>query len=259
MALIKCKECGKEISSKSEVCINCGCPVDNEEEKVTPVIKVKNDNVKKMIFVFAIIALIIVVVLIANINKVKVPYLRGVTEENAISTLQYSGLIPFVEYSYDEYTEEGKVISTTPDAYTKVPKGDTINILVSKGPSKVWSESSTIQWYNIGIKEDEWSFINPYIEEGYLYIECSPTFGTSFNWKSGGFGNASITDTFNKMVPVDIIFDNEEVKAGKEQNFTIKVSTKDLDVKKPTSLYTRLVIEVNGKQEDIRVNFSISW
>jgi len=61
------------------------------------------------------------------------------------------------------------------------------------------------------------------------------------------------------IISLDIIFDNEEVKAGKEQNFTIKVSTKDLDVKKPTSLYTRLVIEVNGKQEDIRVNFSISW
>lgn len=61
------------------------------------------------------------------------------------------------------------------------------------------------------------------------------------------------------IISLDIIFDNEEVKAGKEQNFTIKVSTKDLDVKKTTSLYTRLVIEVNRKQEDIRVNFSISW
>ena len=61
------------------------------------------------------------------------------------------------------------------------------------------------------------------------------------------------------IISLNIIFDNEEVKAGKEQNFTIKVSKKDLDVKKTTSLYTRLVIEVNGKQEDIRVNFSISW
>ena len=57
------------------------------------------------------------------------------------------------------------------------------------------------------------------------------------------------------IISLDIIFDNEEVKAGKKQNFTIKVSPKDLDVKKTTSLYTRLVIEVNGKQEDIRVNF----
>lgn len=27
MALIKCPECGKEISDKSEICINCGYPV----------------------------------------------------------------------------------------------------------------------------------------------------------------------------------------------------------------------------------------
>jgi len=29
MALITCKECGKEISSKAEKCPNCGCPVNN--------------------------------------------------------------------------------------------------------------------------------------------------------------------------------------------------------------------------------------
>ena len=70
----------------------------------------------------------------------------------------------------------------------------------------------------------------------------------------------SISSIFTfSIISLNIIFDNEEVKAGKKQNFTIKVSTKDLDVKKTTSLYTRLVIEVNGKQEDIRVNFSISW
>ena len=27
MALIKCPECGKEISDKAAACINCGCPV----------------------------------------------------------------------------------------------------------------------------------------------------------------------------------------------------------------------------------------
>ena len=29
MALIKCSECGKEISNKVETCIHCGCPIDN--------------------------------------------------------------------------------------------------------------------------------------------------------------------------------------------------------------------------------------
>lgn len=41
MALIKCVECGKEISDKAESCINCGCPINislnknlNEKKKV---------------------------------------------------------------------------------------------------------------------------------------------------------------------------------------------------------------------------------
>lgn len=35
MALIKCIECGNEISNKAEVCPNCGCPVsDTVKEKI---------------------------------------------------------------------------------------------------------------------------------------------------------------------------------------------------------------------------------
>lgn len=30
MALIKCPECGKKISDKSNVCINCGCPIKKQ-------------------------------------------------------------------------------------------------------------------------------------------------------------------------------------------------------------------------------------
>ncbi len=33
MALIKCRECGKEISDKSDACIYCGCPVQEGEVK----------------------------------------------------------------------------------------------------------------------------------------------------------------------------------------------------------------------------------
>lgn len=31
MALIKCSECGKEISDKAKACIHCGCPIEEEE------------------------------------------------------------------------------------------------------------------------------------------------------------------------------------------------------------------------------------
>ena len=30
MALIKCNECGKEISDKAKTCIHCGCPIEQE-------------------------------------------------------------------------------------------------------------------------------------------------------------------------------------------------------------------------------------
>ena len=36
MALIKCPECGKEISDKSENCIHCGFPIQDHLRKGTP-------------------------------------------------------------------------------------------------------------------------------------------------------------------------------------------------------------------------------
>ncbi len=34
MSLIKCPECGKEISDKSDKCIYCGCPIEHKNVKV---------------------------------------------------------------------------------------------------------------------------------------------------------------------------------------------------------------------------------
>ena len=33
MALIKCSECGKEISDKAKACIHCGCPIEKQNIK----------------------------------------------------------------------------------------------------------------------------------------------------------------------------------------------------------------------------------
>ena len=30
MALIKCRECGKEVSDKAKKCVHCGCPIEKE-------------------------------------------------------------------------------------------------------------------------------------------------------------------------------------------------------------------------------------
>ena len=44
MALIKCPECGKEVSSKAKVCPNCGCPV--EEMGVGGTVRIKMPNIE---------------------------------------------------------------------------------------------------------------------------------------------------------------------------------------------------------------------
>ena len=35
MALIKCEECGKEISDRADACPHCGCPITHISEPVT--------------------------------------------------------------------------------------------------------------------------------------------------------------------------------------------------------------------------------
>lgn len=56
MALIKCPECGKEISDKADVCIGCGFPINkytkSEEEKLEPYTKCPNCDYHNEIGVF---------------------------------------------------------------------------------------------------------------------------------------------------------------------------------------------------------------
>lgn len=88
MALINCKECGKEISSKSKTCPNCGCPI------------------KKKSF-FKLISTIVVTVVIVFILLIILGFLVSSTENeqnysnvNSISTSQESS-----SSEYDEYKE----------------------------------------------------------------------------------------------------------------------------------------------------------
>ena len=34
MSLISCPECGKEISDKADVCVHCGCPLNNDKQNL---------------------------------------------------------------------------------------------------------------------------------------------------------------------------------------------------------------------------------
>lgn len=61
MALIKCSECGKDISDRAEMCPHCGIKITPKEEK--QIFKYKNTNSKKIIGLGATILVVIVVTL----------------------------------------------------------------------------------------------------------------------------------------------------------------------------------------------------
>ena len=261
MSLIKCNECGQEISSLSDVCIHCGCPTPKDVEPKVEINTEKKPN-KKGKIILSIVAVIIVfivgMVIYYYSTTVEMPSLYGATQENASLLLTSNSLTPQFIYEYND-REEGTVFSTFPYAYDRVTKNSSVTVYISKGPSYIGATDSTINWYHVGTQEDDWNFYAPYIKEGYLYIECQPTFGTAFNWKDNGFGTASINDTFTKKVPLSIKYENQNVAVNQQQKITLVIPVKDLDVNKPTTLYTRLAIERNNQYEEISVNFTISW
>ena len=64
MALIRCPECGKQISSKAKACPHCGFPLDdvikpNEEElAIEPILERKKSSIVASIFLFLFLELV---------------------------------------------------------------------------------------------------------------------------------------------------------------------------------------------------------
>jgi hypothetical protein len=74
-----------------------------------------------------------------------------------------------------------------------------------------------------------------------------------------GFGEAAITDTFDKVVPLLVVFENEETPANEWQTVSIRVPLSDLDVQKPTTVYMRLFAWIRGSYQEIPLTLTMSW
>lgn len=294
MALIKCSECGHEISDKSSQCIHCGNPInmdelsheesvpESTEESVTTdnnhvetvkeeetmdqefkeeYKRVEKKNRKGLYIFLAIVAFIAIIIIYNESTKVRIPSLYGMKEDTAVTVLTSNNLIPNIVYENNDYVDEGSVIETNPSAYSKTKKNSTVFLYISKGPAKLYASHYVITWRYVGNAEDKWEFDGEtYIEDGELHIPCKATFGTTFNFKGGGFGEASILDTFSKKVPMQVNISNDWVEIGKEQKIEFVIPTKDLDVQKPTTLYTHTSIIANdGTYQNLSIDFSITW
>lgn len=65
MALIKCSECGSDVSEKASLCPKCGCPVDISKEVITTHNKKRNKKI-----IIGVVTLVVVAVIVFAIIKV---------------------------------------------------------------------------------------------------------------------------------------------------------------------------------------------
>lgn len=77
MALVKCTECGREISEKAESCPNCGCPIETRN-RLSKAEEVLRERKKLLLPIFAVIGVIIIIGVVASmLNKNAFsPYLK---------------------------------------------------------------------------------------------------------------------------------------------------------------------------------------
>ena len=201
---------------------------------------------------------------------IEIPNVKDLDEETAKSLISRKSFIPKMEYIYDDDVKEGLVIKTVPSIGSGANKDDVISIYVSKGPRFYYLRDSLATIYDInGVEpfsypDTKWHD-SPYVEEGYLYIPiylgCVSKYKLSFYAPNGtAFGSASINDTFDKTIPIEVVTSSLEIdNNGEITSFELKIPLSDLDVQKPTNIYTCVEIMVNGEREEFYASFDLSW
>ncbi len=206
-------------------------------------------------------------------NTITIPDIEKLDVDTAKTLLAGKGLIPKVEYEYNNNYDYDLVIRTEPAIGSEVEEDTPVTLYVCKGPSYYELPSSLASIYDIeGIEPFvAWSDADDgigtkahqivWVENGYLYISmyigCKSKYSVEFY---GDFGDASINDTFDKTVPIDVIYSSKTINNNGELTyFDLKIPLSDLGVQKPTNLNVRYYLKVNGERQTGRAHFNLTW
>lgn len=70
-------------------------------------------------------------------KELKVPDVKGMSEDEAMRILTDKKLVPEFDYAFSDDVDEGDVISTDPEAGTTIEEGKTVTVIICKGTKKV--------------------------------------------------------------------------------------------------------------------------
>lgn len=200
------------------------------------------------------VCVLLAFILLGCSTKVVIPDVIGADETTAKTILTDNGIVPIVEYDYNQEFTEGIVYKMQPQVNSKVEKNSKVTISVSKGKELIYSTDSVLSWYHVyGSESDYWEFENPYIERGYLIVNLTPTINSKYPFEWEEYGYASINDTFSKSVPIRF------KPISNNGDYMLEIPLDDLDVKKPTTLYIQLNALINNQQKEANLELRISW
>ena len=186
--------------------------------------------------------------------KIAVPDVTETEEAIAKTVLTNNGLVPKVEYEYSDTVAAGTVIRTQPVAGEQVEPNTKITLYVSLGPSKIYCKNAIINWY---YAKDEWQLYKPYLEDGYLYIDCDVAFADDMKWAD--YATAALDLSFSQSVPVTVYYENKSCSAYQTQQVLFKVPVSGLGEERPSSLYLRMYMIIDGKEIYADIDLSIEW
>ena len=90
-----------------------------------------------------------------------------------------------------------------------------------------------------------------------MYLKCVSNYALSFY---GDCGTASINDTFDKTVPIIIIYDAKTVdNNGGKTCFTAQIPLSDLGIQRPTNINIKFDFLVDGERKNFQASFDLTW
>ena len=97
MALIKCVECGKEISDTTDICVHCGAPTSISTKRNDNVVTKSKRNNKRNIVIFIVVCLLVFCIVIIG-----VPFFINLRNKDILAsdTLDAEYSPPELEYIY---------------------------------------------------------------------------------------------------------------------------------------------------------------
>lgn len=99
MALIKCVECGKEISDTTDICVHCGAPTSISTKRNDNVVTKSKRNNKRNIVIFIVVCLLVFCIVIIG-----VPFFINLRNKDILAsdTLDAEYSAPELEYIYGD-------------------------------------------------------------------------------------------------------------------------------------------------------------